>query len=83
MTRNTDRTIEVKQYPPNEAFPTVPPNWYANLILETHSDADVSQGVQIIFHKSFEHEHQARSWAEQLDAMLLYGDIRFTRTYEL
>lgn len=83
MTRNADHYIEVGQLPKNEAFPLVEPRWYANLTLEPHADADVSQGVALIFHKMFDTEKQARDWAERLDSMLAYGAVRITRTYDL
>ena len=83
MTRNTDKHIEIGQYPKNEAFPLVEPRWWANLILEPHGDADMEQGVQLIFHHSFDTEKGARDWAEMLDMMLAYGAIKITRTYQL
>lgn len=83
MTRNSDRYIEVGQLPKNEAFPLVSPRWFANLTLEPHEDADVGQGVALIFHHIFDTEQQARQWAEKLDSMLAYGMVRITRTYQL
>lgn len=83
MTRNADHYIEVGQLPKNEAFPQYPRRWFANLTLEPHADADVSQGVGIIFNKIFDTEEQARAWAEKLDFLLAYGHVRITRTYDL
>lgn len=83
MTRNTDRIIEVGRYPQNDDYPLLEPRWWSVLTLESHSDADQEQGVTISFHHTFDTEAQARSWAERLDNMLLYGAIKLSRTYQL
>ena len=83
MTRNADHEIQVGQFPKDDLFPNLEPNWWATLTLEPHADADVSQGVALIFRGTFDTEEQARNWAEHLDFMLAYKSVRITRTYDL